>query len=128
MRFRGHLHVGMLLLLAIMPAGCLGANYREAFEDQAEPPIGRDRHRISSAFYADPPTCIVVLPGDGADGLASAEQIEGALSRQLNGRIGRVIHPRERRRQVRNLAVDLHHQPAARQFAAITNCSALLRR
>ena len=127
MRLRGFLHAGMLLLLATTAAGCLGANHRAAFEDRAEQTIGRDRHRISSAFYADPPTCIVVLPGDGADGLASAEQIEGALSRQLNGRIGRVIHPRERRRQVRNLAIDLHHQPDARQFAAITNCSALLR-
>ena len=127
MRFRGHLHVGMLLLLATMTAGCLGDNYRAAFEDQAEQPNSHDRHRISSEFYADPPTCIVVLPGDGANGIARAEQIEGALSRQLSGRIGRVIHPWERRRQVLNLAIDLHHQPDARQFAAITNCSALLR-
>jgi hypothetical protein len=126
-RFRGHLHAGMLLLLATMAAGCLGANHRAAVEDQAEQPNGRDRYRISSAFHANPPTCVVVLPGDGANGIAGAEQIEGALSRQLSGRIDRVIHPRERRRQVRNLAVDLLHPPDARQFAAITNCSALLR-
>ena len=48
-------------------------------------------------------------------------------SRQLSGRVGRVIHPRERRRRVRAMAVDLDHPDDARHYAAATRCGAFLR-
>jgi len=127
MRFRRNLHASLPLLLAAMISGCLGSNHISSSDDQAVHLIGRDQHQIYPAFYADPPTCVVVLPGDGVSGFARAEQIEGAISRQLSDRIGRVMHPRERRRLVRNMAVDLRHRPDARQFAAAANCPALLR-
>ncbi|MDP6565684.1 MAG: hypothetical protein QF578_12725 [Alphaproteobacteria bacterium] len=129
MRCRSHIRAGLLLLLAALVSGCLGAGTADpsASEPQAERPAVRDQHRVYPAFYTDPPTCVVVLPGEAAAGVARAEQIEGALSRQLSGRIGRVIHPRERRRLARAMAVDLRHQADARHFAAATNCPALLR-
>ncbi len=110
-----------------MLSGCLGSNHLLSSDDQVEDLTGRDQHQIYPAFYADPPTCVVVLPGDGVSNFARAEQIEGAISRQLSSRIGRVIHPRERRRLVRSMAVDLRHRLDARQFATAANCSALLR-
>ena len=127
MRFPNILQAGMLLFLANIAAGCVSPSHQALFQGQDEKPDGRNRHQIFSAFYTDPPTCIVVLPGDGADGIAWAGRVEGALARQLYGRIDRVLHPRERLRQVRTLAVDLRHQPDARYFATITNCSTMLR-
>ncbi len=127
MRFQRNLHISFPLLLAAMLSGCLGSNHLLSSDDQVEDLTGRDQHQIYPAFYADPPTCVVVLPGDGVSNFARAEQIEGAISRQLSSRIGRVIHPRERRRLVRSMAVDLRHRLDARQFATAANCSALLR-
>ncbi len=127
MRFRHHLRAALPLLLVAVTSGCLGANHLPAFEDQAEQLTGRDQHRVYQAFYTDPPNCVVVLPGDGASNVTRLELIEGALSRQLSGRIGRVIHPRERRRLVRAMAFNLRNKVDARHFAAAANCPALLR-
>ena len=127
MRFRRNLHASLPLLLAALLSGCLNSNYLSSSDDQVEHLIGRDQHQIYPAFYVDTPTCVVVLPGDGVSGFARAEQIEGAISRQLSGRIGRVMYPRERRHLVRTMAVDLRHRLDARQFATAANCPALLR-
>ena len=127
MKFRRHLRAALPLLLVAITSGCLDANYRAAFEDKAEQLTGGDQHRIYPAFYANPPNCVVVLPGDGASNVTRLELIEGALSRQLSGRIGRVIHPRERRRLVRAMAFNLHDKLDARLFATAANCPALLR-
>ena len=127
MRFRHHLRAALPLLLVAVTSGCLGANHLSAFEDKAKQLTGRDQHRIYPAFYIDPPNCVIVLPGDGAGNVTRLELIEGALSRQLSGRIGRVIHPRERRRLVRAMAFNLHDKRDARHFAAAANCPVLLR-
>ncbi|MDA1100559.1 MAG: hypothetical protein O2967_16400 [Proteobacteria bacterium] len=79
------------------------------------------------AYYDDPPQCVVVLPGPAQAGIVAGERIAAALARQLSSRVARVIHPRERRRLVRDMAVDLKHSADARHFAAAVDCPALLR-
>ena len=79
------------------------------------------------AFYDDPPACITVLGGPAQAGIAAGGRIADALARQLSGKVGRVIHPRERRRLVRDMAVDLDHPADARHFAAAVRCPAFLR-
>ncbi|MFP6748397.1 MAG: hypothetical protein VCD66_12460 [Alphaproteobacteria bacterium] len=79
------------------------------------------------AFYDDPPQCVVVLAGPVAAGIVAGERIAAALARRLSGRVARVIHPAERRRLERALAVDLAHPADARHFAAVTQCPAFLR-
>ncbi|MBT5194417.1 MAG: hypothetical protein HOK30_12235 [Rhodospirillaceae bacterium] len=78
-------------------------------------------------YYEDPPRCIAVLAGPMELGVVAAGRIAEALARQLSGRVEKVIHPRERRRLVRAMAVDLAHPDDARHFAATTHCPAFLR-
>lgn len=127
MKNRCNWRAGLPLLLAAITSGCLGANPLPASEDKAEQPADLDQHRIYPAFYTDPPNCVIVLPGNGASNVTRLDLIEGALSRQLSGRIERVIHPRERRRLVRAMAFNLHDKLDAQQFATKANCPALLR-
>ncbi|MBT3334283.1 MAG: hypothetical protein HOK21_09710 [Rhodospirillaceae bacterium] len=79
------------------------------------------------AYYETAPNCIVVLDGPMDAGIAGGQRIAAALARQLSGRVDRVIHPLERRRLVRAMAVDLEHPGDARHFAAATRCPAFLR-
>ncbi len=79
------------------------------------------------AYYDDPPQCVVVLPGPAQAGIVAGERIAAALARQLSSRVARVIHPRERRRLVRDMAVDLNYPADARHFSAAVDCPALLR-
>jgi hypothetical protein len=79
------------------------------------------------AFYDDAPQCIVVLAGPVAAGIVAGERIAAALARRLSALVARVIHPAERRRLERALAVDLAHPADARHFAAATQCPAFLR-
>lgn len=79
------------------------------------------------AFFDDPPRCIIVLAGPTLGSVAAPAHIAAALARQLSGRVERVIHPKERRRRIRDLAVDLDHPDDARHFAAATKCEAFLR-
>ncbi len=79
------------------------------------------------AYYDEPPQCVAVLPGPAQTGIVAGERIAAALARQLSSRVARVIHPRERRRLVRDMAVELHHPADARHFAAAVDCPALLR-
>ncbi len=79
------------------------------------------------AYYEEAPRCVVVLPGPNGAGVAAGERISAALARQLSGRVARVIHPIERRRLVRAMAVDLEHPADARHFAAANRCPAFLR-
>lgn len=90
-------------------------------------PLAAQAGQVRPAFYDDPPQCIIVLGGPVAAGIVAGERIAEALARQLSGRVGRVIHPLERRRLVRSMAVDLEHPTDARHFAAATRCPALLR-
>ena len=79
------------------------------------------------AYYDEAPQCVVVLPSYGLAGIVAGEDIAAALARQLSGRVTRVIHPHERRRLVRTMAVDLDHSGDMRHFAAAARCPALLR-
>lgn len=90
-------------------------------------PLAAQAGQVRPAFYDDPPQCIIVLGGPVAAGIVAGERIAEALARQLSGWVGRVIHPLERRRLVRSMAVDLEHPTDARHFAAATRCPALLR-
>ncbi len=81
----------------------------------------------TDAFYSDPPQCVVVLAGPAKAGIAAGDRIAAALARQLSGRVAKVIHPLQRRRMERELAVDLDHPDDARHFAAAANCPAYLR-
>lgn len=81
----------------------------------------------SRAYFNDAPQCVVVLPSFTQIGIVAGGDIAAALARQLSGRFARVIHPHERRRLARAMAVDLDHPGDVRQFAASTKCPALLR-
>ena len=79
------------------------------------------------AFYDEAPQCVVVLAGPDQAGIVPGARISNALARQLSGRVARVIHPFERRRLVRAMAVDLGHPADARHFAGANKCPAFLR-
>ncbi|MBC8241720.1 MAG: hypothetical protein H8E30_14775, partial [Alphaproteobacteria bacterium] len=76
----------------------------------------------TQAYYDEPPQCVVVLPGPARAGIVAGERIAAALARQLSGRVARGIHPRERRRLVRAMAVDPNHPPQAPHFAPARDC------
>ena len=119
--------VGLLLLLATITSGCLSNKYQITSEDKIKQPAGIDQNRTYPAYYVDPPSCVVVLPGEGVGDGSQLQLMEGALSRQLSGRIGRVIHPRERRHLVRIMAFDLHDRLGTQKFSNAVKCPTYLR-
>lgn len=75
------------------------------------------------ALWADPPSCVVVMPTE-ADPLIGLPPvtIEAALARHLSGRIDRVIGPTRRDALTRRLGLDLDHPADRARFAGLTGC------
>jgi hypothetical protein len=123
-------YIGAPLLCAALVLGaCMQTTYRplEAAH-RAEKPFSRDVYfRVADAFYADPPSCAVVLPS-AQDGVpaALAHAIEQSLALRLGQRIARVIGPRERRAAERALALDTRHEADRRYSARHEACPAAL--
>jgi hypothetical protein len=74
-------------------------------------------------LFADPPSCILVLPFEaGAGAEHRSADVENAAARQFSLKVGRVIGATERRRLVRDMALNLSHPADRSAFAASTGC------
>lgn len=109
----------------LMIAACTQTNYGP-YGRSSDPlnPLERSiEFEVTDAFYGDPPRCAFVLPFEGkASGTVEPEDVERSLARQLSVRLDRVIGPLERRRLVRDLAVDLDRPSDRGHFARAVRC------
>jgi len=119
----------LLVVMSVPLVGCGQTRYSgyDATSDQGSVFSRTVEFELTGTFYDDPPTCAVVMPFSGVShDDPRALVVEESLARQLSGRFRRVIGPHERRRLVRDLAVDLADQRDRRTFAQVTKCGFLL--
>lgn len=119
------------VLISVLTAGCAETRYVPYREGDGEttPFTRKVGFEITREFYVDIPDCVVVLPAVPQGGQQHYDQlVEQDLSRQLRGKISRVIDPIQRRITTRELALpaDLGNPADRLLLAGELDCDAVV--
>lgn len=102
-------------------------------EDEAGPsPLTREVvHQLSDAFWAEAPSCVLVLPAARSasepQNRGSARMVERAVARHLHQKFDRVIGPDRREAMLEALVLDLTHPGDLARFGSLSNCGHVVR-
>ena len=118
------------LICILLLSGCVGTSYRPYVETKGpnHALLSRDVFfNLSSQFYRDIPECVIVSKPTGKNLGGLGAMIELTLARHLSQKFPRLIDARERRRKLREQALDLNNDADLRYFMDRQDCIYVLR-
>lgn len=120
-------HRFIAIISLMLLAGCAETSYVGFQRGGVSPDLftRQVEFEVSKAFYREPPACVIVLPFTSTNRKQRwgwPRIVEGALARQLSGKVTRVIGPNERDQLIRRLSVDLSRSGDRRVLANQARC------
>ena len=119
--------VTIFILLVVLTA-CGPTRYTE-YQKRPQNPSFLERSvamHVGRDFYRPTPACAIVMPVAGKAAPALRHATEASLYRHLVTKLPKVVSPRERRREVRRLAIDLEHEADRTILSRTLRCPVLV--